>query len=207
MIYNDIYNDYTECDFKYFHPFLFHDKNKEYLNTNIKRIVEIPLGDTYQISIPLNCYILIDNNDIVYSQRGIAPKETTKAMLWSRAYNIEELRSWQCIEIDSSGEEPRFIWKEDNEFQFEGGNIPIYLPDNYYKNKVVKLTIYNFRYEQLYETGLVAEKEVVFNITEEMNSECFNKKGSYFCKVTLIDPLHLDIKTAMLPNDFVIVIR
>lgn len=206
MIYNDIYNDYMGCDFKYFYPFLFHD-NKGYLDSNIQKIVEIPFGDTYQVFIPLNCYILINNNDIVYSQRGVAPKENTKAILWSRAYNIEELRSWQCIEIDSSGEEDKFIWEEDKEFKYFNGTIPVYLPNSYYNDKVIKLTIYNFRYEQLYETELVAEKEVTFNVSEEINNECFNKKGSYFCKVTMIDPLHSDIKTAMLPNDFVIVIK
>lgn len=196
MLY-DVYNDYSKTGFKYYEPLKFN-----YLESKPKLNINIPLGNITNIAIPLNMGIKITPYDLVIDSE---PTTSTSAMIGSRAYNLSTMESWLCKEyekVDNANNTWNFIWEKDEEMYINKcGSIFIPFPDSYYADKLVKINVYNFRYELLKTVELgKASKEIYFNINEELVNDCFRNRNSYPCEVILIE----DEKeiTAILPSDF-----
>lgn len=196
MLY-DVYNDYSNKDFKYYEPLKFN-----YLESKPKININIPLGNITKIEIPLNMGIKITPFDLVIDGE---PSVTTSAMIGSRAYNISTMESWLCKEyekVDVKTNTWNFIWEKDEEMYINKyGTIFIPFSDSYYDKKSVKINIYNFRYELLKTIELEnASKEIYFNIDEELVNDCFRNKNSYPCEIILVED-NKEI-TAILPSNF-----
>ena len=201
---NNMYNNYYGEEFDYYYPYSFHNEDVNYLFSINPCKVEIPIGNTYEIPVKIDNYILVNENDIIYYVSGESPISSTEAKVGTKAYNVVDLISWELVSIVDNS---IYNWVQDEVFTFsETGNVVIELPEAYYAGKTLLLSIYNFRYELIYNTEQEAHKEFYFNITTDIADEYFNFKGLYFLKVDLISDNGNRRDTVILPNTFAIAI-
>ena len=199
---NNIYNDFVNQSFNYFNL----NKIKTYYNSNIDYVKEIPLGNTDVVNIPIYSSIKIRWFDIIFTKNGQVPSTDTKGFVGSCLYNIYNLRKWECKNIKEENGSIVYKWEEQVFSYNEKDNVVIHLLDNYYEDKNILINIYDFRYELLYNCILEAKKEIQFDITEEISSTYFNKRGNYYCEVILLDKDNQEINTVISPDNFIIVI-
>lgn len=201
---NNLYNNYHDEKFDYYYPYSFHNEDVSYLFSTNPCKVEIPLGNNYEIPIVMDNYILANEGDIIYYGPGEAPSTTTEAVVGTKAYNVVDLKSWECDSTSNN----IYNWSEDTVFTFPNdGELVIELPEAYYSTKLFNIYFYNFRYELLYSATQNAHKESYFNITTEIAEQYFNFKGLYYMQVDLINPANGDKDTVILPSNFVIAIK
>lgn len=194
MLY-DVYNDYSNMDFSYYEPLKFN-----YLNSQPTLNINIPLGNSNIITIPLNVGIKINPNDKIVAQ---APTEHTEALKGSRAYNLETMESWLCTDYERVNNAWIFNWVKDEQmYQDRNGTVFHAFPDSYYENKTAIINIYNFRYELLGSVELTNISKIIYlDVSDEVINTCFKNRNSYQCEVVLKD-IEDNGKTVILPNNF-----
>ena len=207
---NNMYNNYHDEKFDYYYPYAFNNEDVDYLFSINPCKVEIPLGNNYDIPVTMDNYILVNENDIIYYGVGESPSTTTEAEVGTKAYNVVDLKSWECVsiyiqEISENQEVAIYNWVQDQVFTFsDTAPVVVELPEAYYSDKNLHLSIYNFRYELIYETTQEAHKDSYFNITVDLAEQYFYNKGLYYLQADLIS--ENEKNTVILPDTFVIAI-
>jgi len=202
---NNLYDNYYKEKFEYYYPYSFFNDETTYLYSNNPCRIEIPLGNNYDVPIEMDSYILVTEKDILFFESGETPTTTTQAEEGVKAFNLVDLKSWTCLGNEKTDENIVYIWEEDLVFTFSDMSpIIIELPEEFYSGKTFNIKIYNFRYEEIYQTTQDAHKKTYLKITKELANEYFDKKGLYYLQVDLLDGENLS--TMILPNNFVIAI-
>lgn len=140
-------------------------------------------GETLNLEFNIDGELTIESNAILFKATGQTPTKRTLAKVGQRAYNIIDLRSWTCVEIDTRD----YIWEEDEEFTYPvGGDKKVYIPaSTYLKDKKVEVTLYNFRNEPICKKLYDAAPTIVFNIDKELSEQLV--RGVYYCSVTVFN--------------------
>lgn len=71
--------------------------------------------------------------------------------------------------------------------------------------KTVTITIYNFRYEEVYSTTVPGNERLVLPIDPELSLQF--PRGIYYCKVTVFDSFDNSITTVIYPDNCLINVR
>lgn len=71
--------------------------------------------------------------------------------------------------------------------------------------KTITVTIYNFRYEEMYSTTVEGAEQIAIPITAEL-SQMF-PRGTYYCGVKVADSYDDSIVTVIYPDDCLIIVR
>lgn len=135
-------------------------------------------GDTLNLEFNITGEVTVESDAILLTS-GVVPTKALQGYVGQRCYNLQELRSWTCVEASDNN----YIWEEDQEFtypEFEGKSV--YVPsDDYLSDKTIDVTIYNFRYQPVYKQSFRGSSKIVFEITPELSKKF--KPGIYYCDV------------------------
>ena len=156
-------------------------------------------GETLNLEFNIDGEIGIEKNAVVMSNIGQTPSETS-AFLNQRAYNVVDLRSWTCTNIQDG----KFVWTEDKEFTYDDTGTPVFITaSKYLEDKQVSVTLYNFRREPIYTTTFPGNTRVVLAIDKDLSARMM--KGIYYCSLTVFND---NINTPVfLPSDCVLLVR
>lgn len=140
-------------------------------------------GDSVQLQIILSGEVTVNGDSIVYKVSGEAPTIHTVGEISQKAYNVIDLRSWTCTIIENN----EYTWVEDAEFTYvTGGNKSVYLDiSQYLLGKTVRATIYNFRYEQMFNQIYTGNPIINIPIFGELAQSLV--KGLYYLEVVVCD--------------------
>lgn len=140
-------------------------------------------GETLNLEFVIDGEITLESSALIIDSRGVAPTDTTKGYVGQRAYNIVDLRSWECVAIAQG----HYTWEEDAEFTYPlEGNKSVYISaDDYLSDKSVEITLYNFRMEPLCKKLYPASSRIVFPIDRELSQTL--PKGIYYCSVNVLN--------------------
>ena len=142
-------------------------------------------GETLNLEFQIDGEITVEDDAIILTTAGSIPDQTMGSYVGQRAYNIIDCTSWTCAAIVGD----KFVWNMDAEFSYpETAQRSIYISaDDYLKDKVAKVTLYNFRMEPIVEKAFPASSKVVFPIDKELSLQL--QKGIYYCKVSISNDL------------------
>lgn len=142
-------------------------------------------GDTFTYIVDIAKKISVPKNSVVFTVSGEAPTTETVPPCdeYRKAYNTADIKSWTCIEkIDDE-----YVWEEDKELEyFENGQKEIILKPSI-TGKILDITVYNFRMEQVYNIQYPAAYKLNLEMTAELSRETF-VKGIYYLSVQLKSP-------------------
>lgn len=140
-------------------------------------------GDTLKLEFNIDGEIMIENDAIVLNHVGETPSENIPAYVGQKCYNIVDLKSWTCTHVLKN----QSYWKQDEEFTYptEDGRSVYISADEYIKDKVVELVIYNFRHEKLYIETYQGTSTIIFDITSEVSKTL--KEGIYYCSLRVFN--------------------
>jgi len=138
-------------------------------------------GETGEIEFPLNKVVYVEENAIVYTERGEHPTTATEGTYGQRAYNTVDLKTWVCKTLDKN----IYVWEEMVGFSYpKNGVKEIHLGAlNHPVTAVIQ--IYNFREELIYSKSMETADKAILIIDEELSKKLL--KGTYSCSVTVID--------------------
>lgn len=144
-------------------------------------------GDTINLSFHIDGELTVESDAIIYSAIGEEPTEETVGEIDQRAYNVVDLKSWTCVSIDDG----KYTWEKDEEFTYplDGGKTLYVTAREFLNGKSAKITIYNFRYEKVFETTLDAAPIISYSIDKE-TSEIFGR-GTYYLTLQVFDKASL----------------
>lgn len=140
-------------------------------------------GESINLEFDLDGEITVESNSIVFYTNGRTPiTENSVADVGTKAYNVADLISWECIARHQDACE----WRRDVEFTYPAGaDKTIYISAvDYLKDKKVKINLYNFRMESVHEVFLPGNPQIILCIDPELSKK-FNK-GIYYCSVEVI---------------------
>ena len=160
-------------------------------------------GDTINLTIAIDGAITVNNSDIIYTAIGDAPTTSTVGFIGQKAYNVIDLISWECIVATSDN----YTWRQDPVFTYplNGGKTVYITADEYLKGKVARVTIYNFRYEKVYEKDLEASNRINLLIDEELSKEFI--RGTYYLTLQVSDESSLLYVQVLKDKDCTITVR
>lgn len=158
--------------------------SKPYENYNSKGDLEGYFwyyGDVLNLEFNIDGEITIESDAILFSTQGEAPNSFTPGYIGQRAYNIVDLASWTCVGVSDT-----YSWQKDSEFTYpEANGRKVYLSaSDYLKDKKIVVRLYNFRFEQIYESTFEGNSRVVFPITKELSEKLL--RGIYYCSLMCV---------------------
>lgn len=169
-----------------------HDKQLLQLSTEVPRKVydiknrfigyACTAGDTFVLSITVNTTISIDEDSIIYTQKGEYPTETTTAShIGQRAYNIVDCKSWVYFgKINSL-----YVWAEDDSLTYPSdGNVKITLNRDM-SNKNLQLDIFNFRWEHIHSFVVNNTPDIDLVLDKELSDKL--PASVYYCVIKITD--------------------
>lgn len=141
-------------------------------------------GDTVNLQFNIDGLITVDNNSIIYNVSGDAPNESVPGEINQKAYNIIDLKSWTLISIENDSV---YNWVLDSQFIYpvDGIKKVYFSAEDYLQGKQLRVRLYDFRYEVIYEEIFDGNITVNLNINNELSQKLV--KGNYYCTITAID--------------------
>lgn len=134
-------------------------------------------GDKFSFSLSMNDCISIESNAIVYTNANESPSENTYADFGDKAYNIIDLKCWECQSLGQTV----YRWEEKNKFEHpRTSDRHITLMNNsHLANKTVIMHIYNFRGENIYTQSYICDQNacVLVNVDEDISKTLIS--GTY----------------------------
>lgn len=164
-------------------------------------------------SIALNVNIVgnidVEDDAIIYSVAGNKPENTTAGAIGQKAYNIIDLKSWTCtaaIKKPNTLLDYEYVWTEDKSFTYPDAGRSVYMDaSDYISGKKLIIKIYNFRYEEIYNSTQEATSQ--FTLTTEGEINKLLTKGLYYITITLYDNDNLIYLPIIKDKDCCIVIE
>jgi hypothetical protein len=159
------------------------DLSKPYELMNAKNELEgyfWNYGDVLNLEFNITGEITVESDAVILYVNNETPFNIVAPIIGQRAYNVADLKSWTCVSVEPA------VWREDIEFTYpEVTDRSIYISaDDYLKNKQFILRLYNFRYEQIYETTHSGTSKLIFPITKDLSNKLV--KGIYYCSLTCV---------------------
>lgn len=160
--------------------------SKPYEEYNVKGELEgyfWRYGESINLEFDLDGEIAVESNSVVFYTHGQTPiTEMSVADVGTKAYNVADLISWECVAIHQNGCE----WRRDDTFTYNAGaDKTIYISaSDYLKDKKIRIRMYNFRLETVHEVVLPGTPKAILTIDGELSPK-FNK-GIYYCSVEVI---------------------
>ena len=140
-------------------------------------------GNLLNLEFNIDGEITVESNAIIYKTAGQCPTYNTEGRIGQKIYNIVDFKSWQCVGYKKS----QYLWLEDKEFTYPIKGDKVYLSaDKYLADKTLKLTIYNFRYESVYEKSFTRSSTIIVPIDESLSNKLM--KGVYYCTLEVAGP-------------------
>lgn len=158
-------------------------------------------GETVNLEFTLDGEITVEDDALISSSVGVSPDTDTRGTIGQRFYNVVDLKSYTLVSI--VGED--YLWEIDEEFTYPtNAGKKIYMDaSDYLSTKKVSLTIYNFRYEELYTKTFNAESRIIFEIDKKMSEEMV--RGVYYCSLKVFDDS--TSTTVFLPTDCKLLVK
>ena len=141
--------------------------------------------NTLNLEFAIDGELTLESNAITYNAAGRYPTIRTEGFINQRCYNLIDLRSWTCIAVDTLSHE--FTWVEDAEFIYPTnttGRKVFISAEDYLKDKILKLSIYNFRMEEIYAKEISGTSQAIFAINSDLSATL--ERGIYYCSLALI---------------------
>lgn len=201
---NDMYNTFSNININYYDSSSFKRPTKEYLVNKEEPVFSWNYGDTIKLEFKVSGKINVDSSSIIYYGNGEEPTSSTQGYVDQKAFNVTELKSWTCTfaEIDN------YTWVQDETFVYPtSGDKSIYVTaSNYLLNRLAKVTIYNFRHEQIHNWEVEATPLITIPI-DSMTSETIFKPGVYYCGLVVEEKDFSERRTVINPEDCCIYVR
>ena len=120
-----------------------------------------------QFAMKFNSFTNVDValDSIIYSEPNQKPNDITEGYVGQHAYNTADCKSWVCTDIVDGV----YFWREDIDgivVEKDGLKEVIFQPD--LTGKLLRLTIYNFRWEEVYKSEDIDGKSIELIIDEDM---------------------------------------
>ena len=140
-------------------------------------------GNMLNLEFCIDGELTVESNSIIYKTANQEPNLRTEGRLGQKIYNIADFKSWQCVAITQHGYE----WQQDSEFTYPIQGEKVYVAaDSYLADKTFKLSIYNFRYQKIYEQCFQGTSNLIVPIDAKL-SELMGK-GLYYCTLEVEGP-------------------
>ena len=143
-------------------------------------------GETLNLEFNIDGEVVVENDAIVFTAHGDIPSVYTQGHINQRAYNVVDMRSWTCAQIDVQN--GVYYWQEDEEFDHdrEGSTDSIYVSaKEYLSGKKLEFSVYNFRHEPIYTKLFDGTSSLVVTIDSDLSKRFL--KGIYTCSLTVVD--------------------
>lgn len=142
-------------------------------------------GETVNLDFEIEGEVTVEPDAFISTTSGTTPDASLTDSAGKKYYNLKDLRSWCSYIVDN-----KLVWIEDSEFTYpdSGANLKsMYIPAaTYLKNKVITVTLYNFRMEPIHYWNVKSHNsKVVCSIDKELSMKL--RKGVYYCSVTVED--------------------
>lgn len=139
-------------------------------------------GNQLNLEFSIDGEITVESTAIILTAAGAEPGLITPARLGQKVYNIFDLKSWTCIGYENQ----YFIWQLDSEFIYPiNGERAIYVEaSNYLANKKLDFSIYDFRYNQIYNKQVSGTTSLIIPIDSELSAKMV--KGVYYCSLEIV---------------------
>lgn len=140
-------------------------------------------GSTLNLDFSIEGEITVEPDAIISTTKGDTPDGIVVSVAGKRYYNLIDFRSWSSYIIDE-----KVAWIEDTEFKYPESGIDlksIYMPvTTYLKDKLVTVTLYNFRMEPVHTWHpVVNNSRVVCAIDKDLSSKL--TRGVYYCSLVV----------------------
>ena len=138
-------------------------------------------GDEFTFKASPNKSIKVLADSLIYINNDECPNTRTVGYKGQQAYNIVDYKSWTCVgNIDGL-----YIWIEDDDVTYPvNGTIEISFAQDM-SDKVLRLDIYNFRWEKIKTYETIGEPTITCIIDE--NTYKFMPSGIYHATLTMSD--------------------
>ena len=137
-------------------------------------------GETLNLEFNLDGEIVVENDAIILTGKGTTPDIYTKGYIGQRLYNVSDLTSFTCTSIINGN----YIWEKDTNLTYPEIGESVYVSaEDYLKDKIVEVTLYNFRFEPIYSTKFDGTTSVILTIDKELSSKL--TRGIYYCSINV----------------------
>lgn len=144
-------------------------------------------GSSISSVFTVNRWVRVAEDAIIYDQHGEMPTAITEGHIGQRAYNIVDMRSWSCEEMEVDTNLPggiKYVWYMDDDITtFSDGVVPVQLtPDM--TNKSIVVEFRDWKNELVYQKAEENSPIIAINI-DKTESEKF-VTGTYTCIVSIV---------------------
>ena len=162
-------------------------------------------GDTLSFEFNLEGKVTVESGSIFYPFAGEEPTSSTVGEIGQKAYNPIDLKSWTCIQINPFN--PIYVWKQDESYQMPNkGEDVFFLASDYLKDKYLKVTIYNYKFEKEFESlPYQAETRFVFDIDKELSDKLL--RGVHHIELVLYDQDYMYVDTLIDPSEYSLIVQ
>lgn len=209
--YPGIYTDFCNDSFDYFYPES-NDKSakKPYEEVNIDGEVTAYYwyyGDAVNLEFDILGELTVASDAKIFYASGQVPDINTVGYIGQKYYNLIDRNSWTCVAIRTVDGKNSYYWEIDSTFYYPAGDgESVYIDArDYLVDKDLKLTFFNNKLEEIYSSTIPAQTNVTFSISSSMSKEF--EQGTYYCSLTLLDPISGDKETLLSADDLCLLVK
>lgn len=168
------------------------DASKPYEEYNAKGELEgyfWRYGDTVVLEFNIDGELTVESDAIVVYSANERPTSATVGNIGQRYYNVRDLKSYTCMSRDNKV----YSWVEDDTFTYPtSSDRSIYISaEDFLKDKSIVISLYNFRYEQIYESTFTGTPRVAFEISRELSDTLV--RGVYYCSLKVCNDAYSSV--------------
>lgn len=148
-------------------------------------------GDTMNLAFTITGEISVYGDSIVYTVKDLQPTSSTVGIVYQKAYNTFDQRSWTCTQITQD----QYTWEEDDEFLYPiNGQQGVYFSaQDYLQDKKIYVKLSNFRDEEVDSKMFDGQPTFTYIIDKDLQDKLY--RGMYYIDVILYEEQSNSYKT------------
>ena len=138
-------------------------------------------GENIILDFSIDGEITLENDALIYSNKGEYPTNLTEGYIGQKAYNTADYNCWECVAI----EENDYMWVLNGTVKYDPDlTRSVYIDArDYLKDKMIDFKIFNFRHNEIYSKTISGDQPAKFEITKEISSKLL--PGTYSCSLSV----------------------
>ena len=138
-------------------------------------------GESITLDFSIEGEITLENDALIYSNKGEYPTNLTEGYIGQKAYNTADYSCWECVAV----EENDYMWVPNGTVKYDPDlTRSVYIDaKDYLKDKMVDFKIFDFRMNENYLKTIKGTESARFEISPDLSKKML--PGIYSCSLSV----------------------